>query len=90
MRAAEVELNSGAVMAPNKTDNVKKRTADARARRFWVNRFWASGMYVEILLYAILFTSKSIDHHCKVPVWRNPQYFLNEETHSPEREEKKK
>ena len=30
----KIELNSGAVMAPKKTDNAEKRTADARAKRF--------------------------------------------------------
>ena len=43
MRTTEIDFNSAAVMAPKKTDNAKKRTADARAKRFWVYRFWASG-----------------------------------------------
>ena len=30
---------SGAAMAPKKTDNAKKRTADARAKHFLVYRF---------------------------------------------------
>ena len=39
MRTTKIELNSGAVMAPKKTDHAKKRTADARAKRFCVYRF---------------------------------------------------
>ena len=35
----EIKLNSGNVMAPKKTDNAKKHTADAQAKRFWVYRF---------------------------------------------------
>ena len=66
VRTTEIELNSDAVMTPKKTDNAKKRTADVRAKRVWVYRFWASGrpiMCMEILLYsAILFTAKFTDH----------------------------
>ena len=43
MPTTEIELNSAAVMALKKTDNAEKRTADARAKSFWVARFWASG-----------------------------------------------
>jgi len=39
MLTKEITFNLGAVMAPKKTDNAKKRTADARAKRFWVCRF---------------------------------------------------
>ena len=39
MRTTEIEWNSGAVMAPKKTDKAKKRTTDARATHFWVYRF---------------------------------------------------
>ena len=39
MRITEIDLNSGAVMAPKKTDNAKMRTADARAKCFWMYRF---------------------------------------------------
>jgi len=31
-RNKEINLNSGALMAPKKTDKAKKRTADARAK----------------------------------------------------------
>ena len=37
--ALQKYLNSGAIMVPKKTDSAKKRTADARAKRFWVYRF---------------------------------------------------
>ena len=43
MRTKEIELKSCTVMAPKRTDKVKERTADPRAKRFWVYRFWASG-----------------------------------------------
>ena len=33
-------MNSGAVMAPKKIYNAKKRTADARAKRLWVYLFF--------------------------------------------------
>ena len=39
MRTTEIELNSGAVMAPKKTDNAKSCIADARAKHFWVYCF---------------------------------------------------
>ena len=44
MRTTEIGLNSGAVMTKKKRiDNAKKRTADARAKRFWVYCFCVSG-----------------------------------------------
>jgi len=39
MCTTEIYLNSAAVKAQKKTVNAKKRTTDARAQRFWVNRF---------------------------------------------------
>jgi len=36
MCTTEIKLNLGSVMAPKKTDNPKKRTADAGAKRFRV------------------------------------------------------
>ena len=35
----KIELNLGALMAAKKTDNAKKRIADAQVKRFWVYRF---------------------------------------------------
>ena len=43
MGTTEINWNSDAAMFPEKTDNTKKRTADAQVKHFWVYRFWASG-----------------------------------------------
>ena len=80
-------LNLGVIMAPKKTDVGRRYDSKfrlttlksvllmkARAKRFWVYRFWASGrptMCVEILFY------RSSDR------LTNSLVFLEEETHSP-------
>ena len=89
----EIDLNSGAIMNPKKTDNAKKLTADARAKHFWVYCFWALGrsiiyvcgdMFITLpfCLYLNLSITWSSASMTKSPV------FLKEETHSPEREVK--
>jgi len=44
MHTTEIDFNSSAIMTKKTTtDNTKMRTADAQAKRSWVNRFWVSG-----------------------------------------------
>ena len=89
MRTTELDLNLGAIMAPKKSDNAKKRTADAQEESFRVYLFLASDRYmcVEILLYsAILFTSQFTGHVIAAKCsYEEIPSILNEETLSGER-----
>ena len=99
MRTTEIDFNSAAVMAPKKTDNAKKRTADARAKRFWVYRFFWSVMRANNICVWRYFYTLPFCLHLNVPItWslqsacmmKSPLIFKQGNQSSTEREVKKK